>query len=127
MKAIEAIVTDALMSVTDLSGRVFPMLAPQDDEKGNKVVPPFAVYTVVTDTESEDMSGDVGIVDVLLQVDVYSGNLPECKRIAKACRKALRTSEEITCTTESSGNGYEDETSLYRNSSDYRILVESEN
>lgn len=113
------IVARLLKTVADLNGRVYPLRAPAGTPS------PFAVYSVINELENEDLSGDVGIADVLIQVDIYSKKLADCVRITKQSRSILRNSPETDCYTEDSMYEFEDDTELYRISSDYKISVAS--
>jgi hypothetical protein len=111
----------ALKSIPAFAGRVYPLIAPQS------VVKPFAVWTVVSKSEDVDFEGAINLIDVYFQVDVYSDTAFECTTLATACRNALRGLAGVNCKAELFGRtGYEGDTKIYRDSSDYRILAESE-
>ncbi|MDR2173659.1 MAG: DUF3168 domain-containing protein [Burkholderiales bacterium] len=121
MRSVEEIVLETLKTVSQLGGRVFPLVAPQD------VTSPFAGYTIISKFEDFDFDGGDGLNDVYLQVDVYAFNVQEAVKIDDSCRAALVALAECNCKTETFGrHNYEGDTKLYRVSSDYRILVESE-
>ncbi|MDR0249839.1 MAG: DUF3168 domain-containing protein [Burkholderiales bacterium] len=121
MRSVEEIIAAALKSVPALGGRVYPLVADQG------VARPYAVWTVVSKAEGTDFDGAINLAEVYFQVDVYALTPSECASVAATCRVALISLKECNCKTEVFGKmGYEGDTKLYRDSSDYQILVESE-
>lgn len=70
-------------NVTSVSGRVYPMIMPQN------AVLPAMVYTVVNAKDEQGVSGCVSCTETLFQVDVYAKSYAEAKTIKEEVKSVL--------------------------------------
>ncbi len=97
-----------------VSGRVYPLVMPQDCKK------PALVYTVVNDGDNRGLEGCISSYDTRFQVDVYATSYFEAKYIKNEVKSALydfSSYPEIL----NSRDGFEDGTDLFRQIIDFTL------
>ena len=79
----EALYDHLKANVPSVSGRVYPMIMPQDCDK------PAMVYTVVMDMDDQTDVGCVMANNTRFQIDVYAENYLQAKQIKNEVKSAL--------------------------------------
>jgi len=112
---IEADLFSHLQSeVTSVSGRVYPLVMPQDCEK------PALVYTVVNDADNIGVEGCVSSYNTRFQVDVYADSYLESKDIKNEVKSALYAFAHYPEVL-NSRDGFEEEEALFRQIIDFTL------
>ncbi len=94
-------------TVTSVSGRVYPMIMPQDCEK------PALVYTVVNAADDQAVSGCVSATETLFQVDVYASTYAHMKDVTTEVKSSLYTFDSYPMAL-NSRDIFEEEEELFR-------------
>lgn len=103
-----------------VSGRCYPLNAP------DPVVKPYIVFSVISDVSENDLDGDVNgnsLSNARIQVDVYHTTYGACKAIGGkggTARIAMKTAFPQSVHL-ASRELYEQDTQLYRITSDFSI------
>ena len=101
-------------NVASVSGRVFPLIMPQNTTK------PALVYTVVNDRDDQSVSGCVASQSVRFQIDVYANSYSESKTVLTAVKASLYTFSSYPMNL-NSRDGFEEEEGFFRQIIDFTI------
>ena len=112
---IEADLFNHLQSkVLSVSGRVYPLVMPQDCPK------PALVYTVVNDMDNRGVEGCVSSYNTRFQVDVYATSYLEAKTIKNEVKGALYLFSHYPEVL-NSRDGFEEDQELFRQIIDFTL------
>jgi len=94
-------------NVTQVDGRVYPLIMPQDSEK------PSIVYTIVADSDKSSINNGAYGFDMRVQIDVYAPSYILAKEIRDSVKSAMYTFVHYPHGF-SARDGYESDTKLFR-------------
>lgn len=100
-----------------VSGRCYPLNAP------DKVATPYIVFSVISDVTENTLDGDTGMSNARVQIDTYGTGYAQVKALAGkggTIRSAM-AGASFSNIHLSSRDLYENDTQLYRTSSDFSI------
>ncbi len=103
-----------LTGATAAGARVYPMTAP------DAVASPYITYQRISSNTENVMSGDSGLTNTRMQIDVYATTYAQATSIA-AQINALMAAWSVQNVSIGSQDFYEDPVQLFRVSSDYSI------
>ena len=114
--------------LSTLNASVYPVMAPQDTSA------PYVVYTLSNNKRLEVLTGVVGLVETMYEIEVYGATYTETKDLAASIVHLLQTLEGSaigTTTTwiqqvtiENEIDMYEPETRVYRHMIEITIYYE---
>ena len=115
--AIESELRTQILSsseVTDIIGtELYPSVKPQN------VKPPYAIYHIISDNDTQCMSGAITMSKVRVQIDCYSYKYSEVIQLRQAVKDSVigfKASNSFN-----SYDGYDDETEFYKKILDFKI------
>lgn len=99
-------------------GKVYPYVAPLDQDGQPSISPPWVVFSIISAPESDTLCGQAETT-LSVQVDVYSRTISEAREIRSQAFEAIQVLKP-----ESVNNipGYEPEARLYRASLEFQVL-----
>lgn len=103
-----------LTGATDAGVEVHPVIAP------DMVPKPYIVYQRVSSNSENVMSGDSGLVNTRMQIDVYALTYGQAVAIARQI-DVLMAGWVLQNVSVLSQDGYEDAVKLFRISNDYSV------
>lgn len=103
-----------LDGATTAGTRVYPLTAPEDVQR------PYVVYQRVSVAPETVMSGDSGLANTRMQIDVFSETMAQAETIAGQI-SALLAGWSVQNVPVLTQDFYEDEVKLFRVSTDYSI------
>lgn len=103
-----------LLESTLAGDKVYPVVAP------DAPVPPYIVYFVVASNAENVMSGDSGLVNTRVQVDVYARSYGDARAIALQIDQ-LMAAWSVQNVSLLSQDGYEDDVKLFRVTTDFSV------
>lgn len=116
------LVTYLRAQVPSVSNRIYPLVLP------NTFTPPSVVYSIVTDLAGYSHDGPIELHNPRIQIDVWSRSILEAERVADEVERAMLGYQgpmgEVEYTAgwrlDTTTDIYENDTKLYRVSSDFR-------
>lgn len=114
--AIEAAVTTAVEAVAGLSGKVYPLNAPEGEPL------PYVVYVSAGTTEDDSLSGWIGSFDTDMEINVLHRSYKGMKAMAREVVEALKGIQEAAVhIREDRPELYEEELGAYRKIIELRL------
>lgn len=107
-----------LTGATDAGAAVYPVIAP------DLVAKPYIVYQRVSVNSENVLSGNSGLVNSRVQIDVYATTFAQVVTIA-AQIDALMAGWSVQNVSVLSQDGYEDAVKLFRITTDYSIWADT--
>ena len=117
----EAAVYTRLNAISDLQGRVYPLVLPQN------VAYPAATYQRISATRYPQFGEDADAVEATIQVDVYKpraegyGTFNTLVQSVRGALQRARGSDVIDIFIDAERDDYEDDTELLRKTFDVRV------
>lgn len=108
-KLIETVIVKAVEQVPELSGKVFPLNAPE------KECTPFCVYVTRAATEADSLGGWLGNYDAEIELNILHQTYKEMKKLSSDVVEQLKNVEEATITiSEDAPEIFEQDIQAYR-------------
>lgn len=108
---LAALITGGL---TGVGARFYPLTAP------DQVVRPYATYQRVSANSENSLSGNTGLINTRMQIDVYADTYSQAQSIA-AQIDALMSGWAVQNTSQGAQDLYEDAVKLHRVNLDFSI------
>jgi len=110
----------ALTSLTGL--RIFPVEAPDGTAR------PYLTYHLISRNEVTACDGDAGVIDQVIQIDVWAESYAGARAVAEVLKTRLTNWKDAATTPavlrtfkEDERDDYEDDTRIFRASLDFRL------
>ena len=98
-------------------GKVYPYVAPLDNDDKPAISPPWIIFSIVSDVSTDVLCGQAES-RVSVQVDVYSATITESRALRDL---ALTSLKQLNPTEVVKIPGYEPDYRLYRSSLDFKV------